>query len=921
MESQLHDWGTSPAEQRKHGSPFPFDTRCMHEPRQVIDSINAMNQLAGVKFKDLSQPLGRPPTKVQSTLLEHLKSCLQECEACPDDMTYDSALRELTKDFAPYDGMPNHLANYDFDKIKVLHSSVRPKNVIDLLPDSIKPLIRNFKNHVVRDPQQVQAELASNPEAMPKQPYWDPALKTDSSKRLRLFKRMFDIGLLDLQPVIRAKAGIFCVKKKDPRYIRLIIDGRQANFMHRRPPTTRLGSSTCLSEIRMPENKSGVNQAYAQECDVSDCFYQFRIDEAGAFFGLDVARSLDEWSKWGMGVDSVYDYNLGARRQPQPDEKLFPVISAMSMGWSWALYLANETVASIVAQSSPSPLAELRERRPCPQLDEHSTISSAYVDNVTIIGRTAEDVSARAQLVDQAFKDLGIPIVWTQPEPTPVIESVGCVLDFNAGIIRNKPRRVWRVHKAGLALASRSRVRIEHVEIWLGHITSLFRLRPCLLSIFDKIYRFVDLDRGLRVPLWPSVRKEIKLASHLVWMARTNLKAKFVQQLDAGDSANHGYAMMTRPTTDWEIARALKFREKWRFIPLPHDVKEALTQDDKQRLCELLAQKSGVSWDPNHEFGAGHSLYSLGLDTQYGQWLQQALSEGDWLKTSAIQSQLKARGKNRDDIDCPSLVEPVSSSLLDPEKYKLLWAKRWKDPSHHINYKEGLVALSSLKRTARVDSLTHSTKLTLSDNLCVVLAFEKGRSNSPSINRLCRVAAALQIGLDIHWRLRHIESPRNVADAPSRWFEKGRRPEQWWIDYEPSSKSPNNPKCSVLSLRRALGDHHDLSNNHPPPGLGVFGETKIHEKPKDQFAAKDLSSEAPNSLGPERIHSMRKTDKRGIQEISNRTFLTDPPKSLKMGSRARAPFSTSKRASDGARARTQKGGLFNRACFIFLRWK
>ena len=144
----------------------------------------------------------------------------------------------------------------------------------------------------------------------------------------------------------------------------------------------------------MPETKSGENLAYAQECDVSDCFYQFRIDEAGAFFGLDAARSLDEWSNWGMDVNSVYDYNLGARRQPLPNEMLFPVISAMSMGWSWALYLANETVASIVARSSPSPLAELRERRPCPQLDDHSTISSTYVDNVTIIGRSADEVSA-----------------------------------------------------------------------------------------------------------------------------------------------------------------------------------------------------------------------------------------------------------------------------------------------------------------------------------------------------------------------------------------------------------------------------------------------------------------------------------------------------------------------------------------------
>ena len=95
------------------------------------------------------------------------------------------------------------------------------------------------------------------------------------------------------------------------------------------------------------------------------------------------------------------------------------------------------------------------------------------------------------------------------------------------------------------------------------------------------------------------------------------------------------------------------------------------------------------------------------------------------------------------------MVEPISSSLLNPEKFSLLWAKRWRDSGQHINLKEALVALSSLKRTGRVASLVHSLKLTLCDNLAVVLAFEKGRSSSPGLNRLCRVAAAFQLGLDI----------------------------------------------------------------------------------------------------------------------------------------------------------------------------
>eukprot|EP00435_Cladocopium_sp_Y103_P071693 s675_g38.t1 len=321
---------------------------------------------------------------------------------------------------------------------------------------------------------------------------------------------------------------------------------------------------------------------------------------------------------------------------------------------------------------------------------------------------------------------------------------------------------------AGLELCRRSRVRREHVECWLGHVTSLFRLKPCLLSIFDKIYRFCRLDVRTRIPLWPSVRKEIRQACHLIWLARVDLGSPLVSQVDAGDSADHGYALVSCVASDWEIKRALQYREKWRFIPLPDDVKEALTLEDKSALLKLLESKAGISLSevPIQDEFVASAGSGLGIDTQYGQWLQQVLADGDWLRTSAISSQVKARKKHRADIEYPALVEPVSSTLLRPSRFKLLCAKRWRDPSQHINLKEAMVALSSLKRTARVSSLVGSLKLTLCDNLAVVLAFEKGRSGSPALNRLCRVAASLQAGLGLGWRLRHIESPRNVSDGP-----------------------------------------------------------------------------------------------------------------------------------------------------------
>ena len=336
----------------------------------------------------------------------------------------------------------------------------------------------------------MQAELAEKPDAMPRRLYWDPTLQRDVGERMKLFRRMHEIELLDLQPAVLAKAGIFCVKKKTPQFIRMIIDGRHANFMHRRPPVTRFGSSSCLAELRLPAADNSNDQPNARECDVSDCFCQVRIDEVGAFFE---GKSRSCWRDQGISVESVYDYSLGVRHNSFDHEILNPVIFSMNMGWAWALYFANEIVAGIVRGYAPHPRAELRDKMPCPQLSEYSSITSTCVDNLTVVGRNASVVDERCRMIDKAFKDLDldIPVIWSQESPVECIKTVVCVcvLDLGNKTLHKKTNRVWRAYLAGLELCRRSRVRVQHVEIWLGHVTSLFRLRPCLLSIFDQIYR------------------------------------------------------------------------------------------------------------------------------------------------------------------------------------------------------------------------------------------------------------------------------------------------------------------------------------------------------------------------------------------------------------------------------------------------
>ena len=187
MTSCLGGFSAGPEDLRKHGSPFPFDVKCMPLPRQAADSIKALNHLAGIKFDNFSQPPCRPPTKVQNLMVQHVQTCLDENGGPPDALNGKSALAELTRSFTPYEGTPNHLADYDFDKVKILRSTVRPKDVVGLLPEKLKPLVENFRQHVVRDPMQIQTELDADPTAMPKIPYWDPKLKNDTQLRHQLF--------------------------------------------------------------------------------------------------------------------------------------------------------------------------------------------------------------------------------------------------------------------------------------------------------------------------------------------------------------------------------------------------------------------------------------------------------------------------------------------------------------------------------------------------------------------------------------------------------------------------------------------------------------------------------------------------------------------------------------------------------------
>ena len=238
-----------------------------------------------------------------------------------------------------------------------------------------------------------------------------------------------------------------------------------------------------------------------------------------------------------------------------------------------------------------------------------------------------------------------------------------------------------------------------------------------------------------------------------------NLQFDPVLQVDASDSSSGAYALLTTWATAKEVSALCRYRELWRYQPLPTTVKQAVETGSRAKVLQALDELE-ADWAPG--IGRAEEVraalpFGAGLKTQYADWLLEAAQDNSsWLRTSSVKSQIRARPRRKLVMEATTLVQPVADAMCEKWRYSLLWRKRWVKSTSHINVKEAQVCLSSLKRTARVRALHNKVKVTLTDNLASLCALERGRSSSFPLNQVCRAACAYQMAAGLKWRLRHV---------------------------------------------------------------------------------------------------------------------------------------------------------------------
>ena len=314
----------------------------------------------------------------------------------------------------------------------------------------------DIHRNIVRSPEEL-ADLANSGDQIT--PYWDPRLRTSSSERWAFFKQLWSLGLLSFRFSVQAVVGLFFVRKKTLGAIRMVVDARMANQMHLPPEHIALGSAGPYAQLDLSLDavQDGVGEIFeysphANEPDVQDCFWNFSRDEVASYFGIDELVSVRWLRERGFVVYYIYQEGGLPPVKATDDMWLYPVVRAMPMGWSWAMFFATVVVRQMVSESLEESFRGrahafaqlLPDKMPSPQLSVGRQIGSVYVDNVAMIGANRPDTNHFADAVAIVAKKkrlaVGLDVGYCSSE---------------VGVCRPRPRPSQaEVHKqAGTSLA------------------------------------------------------------------------------------------------------------------------------------------------------------------------------------------------------------------------------------------------------------------------------------------------------------------------------------------------------------------------------------------------------------------------------------------------------------------------------------
>ena len=580
-------------------------------------------------------------------------------------------------------------------------------------------------------------------------PYWDATLRNSPRAYKDFIRHLYKIGYLDVTLEPKERAGMFFVKKSDGVRIRLIIDARRGNARFRDPPGISLATSEAFARFELehhianPDMEAGIDTPVLSVglSDVKDCFHRMVQPKwLREYFCLDPVPA--HWL--GLGGTLLGDHRL------RDDDLIFPMPAPLCMGFSWSLYYAQKVNQHLMSRIPTLACSRLFSDRSEPVVIKsgHSEAQPShhfvYVDNLGILSTDACALNHSLSQVTKVFYDHRLDLHPGEVKHE-AVDTLGCRVDGVKHVTTLKPSRAHKVRQALRGLLQRGKCSGRLLENIIGHLTYSFLMARPMLSIFDRVYKFIKRHYDAKAVLWPSVRDELTAALGGIIFCQADWNRGWNKLVSASDASLEGYGVCASkwPINIVQSVGRLQERERFRRTAR-HSARESALEQARLSPDGSVDQRDA---------------YEAGFDIDHG-------------------------------------FREVPHELLKEDNWSVKLMGKWKH-RENIYELESLALLKAFSRIAR-GRFGHDTRqLLLVDNMAVCLAFSRCRSKNRRVLNIIRKFSAWSLARNVACAIRWVPSELNAADKPSRTQGIKADPNTFPTSYIKADDSKQSEKLGV----------------------------------------------------------------------------------------------------------------------------
>ncbi len=398
--------------------------------------------------------------------------------------------------------------------------------ITNLLPADVAALYQTYNNNIVLNKQQYTELINTSKRVKTARILGEP------TEYIKLIKRMYDVGMIAFHTTAVAVNGIFCVHKSDTT-LRCIIDARIANQHFSIPPDVALPTPSNLASLHI----SPTDTMYMGKMDLSNFYHHLGLPTwMQPYFALPPVPVAD------IDINLIQQYG---------DTKLYPCCTTLPMGFSHAVYIAQQVHNNVLYRSSALNPAHNILNITVPTLT--TPVHMLYIDDNAIIGVNKQQVQEQYIKCITAYHQALLQVkpekcTETTSEPIQVLGVMIGTHTIDTSSVSIKQHRIApAIDKLYILLSntinilSQQYVTGTELSKLIGHWTWISLLRRPVLMILGNVYSYIhEYQYHTTVTLPSNVRHELYRLIGIAPLIYADVSKPFADTLYATDASMTG---------------------------------------------------------------------------------------------------------------------------------------------------------------------------------------------------------------------------------------------------------------------------------------------------------------------------------------------------------------------------------------------